>query len=59
MTQMDSPDKLPEGIFDDQQGNYYFYCNRCDAKVEWPEEPESFEYRHPHNLCGGSPWCCP
>ena len=50
---------LPEGIFEDHEGNYYFYCNRCDAKVEWPEEPESFEYGHPHNLCGGSPWCCP
>lgn len=54
----DTPD-LPDGLYEDEQGNYYFFCERCDAKTEWPEDPEWFDLETSIRLCGGSPWCCP
>lgn len=57
MTPTDTPD-LPDGLYEDEQGNYYFFCERCEAKAEWPETPEGFE-ESPIKLCGGSPRCCP
>jgi hypothetical protein len=53
----DTPD-LPDGLYEDEQGNYYFFCERCEAEAEWPEEPEAFE-ESTIKLCGGSPRCCP
>ncbi len=52
-------DELPEGLYDGEDGRYYFHCIVCGQKTEWPLEPEEFEFGDSMNLCGGSPRCCP
>lgn len=58
MTPTDTPDELPDGLWE-RDGVYYFECNACGNESEWYGEIEDFELRGPANYCGGSPRCIP
>ena len=50
--------RLPEGLRL-HKGVIEFQCRSCDKWREWYGEIEDFELGHHHNVCGGSPRCCP
>lgn len=52
------PVELPEGLIE-QDGKVLFRCRSCEHWCEWPAEIEDFDINDPHNVCGGSPRCCP
>ncbi|MEQ6332956.1 hypothetical protein [Sphingobium sp. MK2] len=51
-------DALPDGLWE-RDGIFYYECGSCGYTTEWHGEPEDFVFGDPHNVCGGSPRCCP
>ncbi len=49
---------LPDGLTY-QNGEIQYQCRVCDRWTEWPVEISDFVIDDPHNVCGGSPRCCP
>ena len=49
---------LPEGL-SYMAGQVQFECRSCGNWAEWPADIADFELGHRHNVCGGSPRCCP
>lgn len=52
-------ESLPEGITLGYRDVPLFECRGCGRVAEWPAEIRDFDPNNPHNLCGGSPRCCP
>lgn len=50
--------ELPDGLYR-RDGQVQFECRVCGCLSEWPDDPENFDINNPHNVCGGSPRCCP
>ena len=49
---------MPEGLRI-ANGRTEFLCRSCDQWAEWPSDISDYDPDDPHNMCGGSPWCCP
>lgn len=49
---------LPDGLHY-RNGRLQFECRNCEAWTDWEAEAHEFEIDNSHNLCGGSPRCCP
>lgn len=54
----DPESELPDGLWL-RNGVVMFECENCHEDKEYFGEPKDFELGHPHNVCGGSPYCCP
>lgn len=50
--------ELPEGLVM-LGGRPQFACRSCGQWTEWEGDVADFEDGNPHNMCGGSPRCCP
>lgn len=50
---------LPDGLYLALNDRIMFDCESCGERREWFADIEDFELGDPHNLCGGSPRCCP
>jgi hypothetical protein len=49
---------LPDGMWV-KDGKYLIECVVCHQTTEWYGDLEDYEPDNPHNVCGGSPRCCP
>jgi len=50
--------QLPEGLTY-VRGCIRYECMSCGELVELPVDVEEYDHGHRHNVCGGSPRCCP
>lgn len=49
--------ELPEGLWEDKNGNLLATCRACDCSYHYDGEPE--EFGQDMSYCGKSPRCCP